>query len=219
MLAAFRESLPRVSIGVVRRAVGRRSAVSLPEPDISHAVLVPFTHEEEATLLFTRRSAGLQRFPDEISFPGGRRERTDPTLEETALREANEEVAIRRDHVEIVGRLDDRVAYGGHRIRPIVGVLHADARPLANPIEVDQVFTIPVHRFLEGAVYEARSLKAPKASVEPVVHYFHLPEALVWGVTGRMVSELLEICAGWRPPRKPVLISDPADFAKDLSRP
>ncbi len=209
------EQIPLVR---VREVFAHRRPGTFAEREITSAVLVPFTHEEEATIVFTRRAADLQRFPGEMSFPGGRREAADASLETTALREAEEEVGVRATHVEFVGRLDDRVAYGGHRIRPFVAVLRAEARLVANPREVDRLFLLPLHRFLDPETYEARALAQPRGAVERVVHYFHLEEATVWGMTGRMVAELLEFVAAWRPPKEPIVVASPEDFTRGLDR-
>lgn len=210
--------VPRIRAARVRDVFAARRPATLAEKDVSHAVLAPFTADDEATLLFTLRARALQRFAGEMSFPGGRRDRGDTSLVATALREVEEEIAVPRSHVEIVGRLDDRVAYGGHRIRPFVGFLAQEAHPAANPREVERVFTLPLWRFLDRGVYEARALANPRGAVEPVVHYFHLPEATVWGMTGRMVAELLELLAHWKPPRAPDVIRAPEDFVRGLGR-
>lgn len=201
----------------VARRLSQHLGTSLPEEDLTGAVLVPFTAEEEPTLLFTRRAPAVANFPGEVSFPGGKREPADETLLETALREAEEEIAVAASQLDVVGRLDDRHVYGRHRIRSYVGFLHPDVRPRPEPREVERIFTVALRRFSDPEVYEARRLRDPDPGVpERVVHYFRMDDEIVWGATGRLVADLLEITMGWRPPASPRVVGSPEGLRSDL---
>ena len=98
------------------------------------AVLLPlYGWPAEPGLIFTERRADLRRHAGEMSFPGGRRIAGDADLEETALREAQEEIALDPAGVEIVGALPPVSTFvTGYRIQPFVGLvddpLYARAR-------------------------------------------------------------------------------------------
>lgn len=201
----------------VARRLSQHLGTSLPEEDLTGAVLVPFTADETPTLLFTRRAPAVANFPGEVSFPGGKREPGDATLLETALRETEEEIAVPASQLDVVGRLDDRHVYGRHRIRSYVGFLHDSARPRPEPREVERIFRVPLGRFMDASVYEARRLRDPPDDApERVVHYFRLDDEIIWGATGRLVTQLLEITAGWRPPVEPRVVDSWDAFREDL---
>ncbi len=201
----------------VARRLSQHLGTSLPEEDLTGAVLVPFTADQTPTLLFTRRAPAVANFPGEVSFPGGKREPGDTTLLETALRETEEEIGVPASQLDVVGRLDDRHVYGRHRIRSYVGFLHAAARPRPEPREVERIFRVPLGRFLDASVYEARRWRDPPDDApERVVHYFRLDDEIIWGATGRLVTQLLEITAGWRPPAEPRVVDSWDAFRKDL---
>lgn len=201
----------------VARRLSQHLGTSLPEEELTGAVLVPFTADPEPTLLFTRRAPAVANFPGEVSFPGGKREAGDATLLETALRETEEEIAVTPTQLDVVGRLDDRHVYGRHTIRSYVGFLRETAEPRPEPREVERIFDSPLRRFLDPDIYEGRRLREPpKDAPERVVHYFRLDDEVIWGATGRLVAELLEVTAGWRPPSKPRIVDSWDAFRHDL---
>lgn len=201
----------------VARRLSQHLGTSLPEDELTGAVLVPFTADREPTLLFTRRAPAVANFPGEVSFPGGKREPGDATLLETALRETEEEIAVPPSELDVVGRLDDRHVYGRHTIRSYVAFLHPDVRPRPEPREVERVFQLPLRRFLDPVVYEGRRLREPPEDApERVVHYFRMDDEVIWGATGQLVTELLEVTAGWRPPSEPRIVESHEALRRDL---
>src|ERR671914_527550 len=107
------------------------------------AVLVPL-HGDPLTAVFTERRADLRRHAGEISFPGGRQDDSDADLAATALREAQEEIGLDPDAVEIAEELPATGTFvTGYRIHPFVGRIplpgKLDLQP--NPAEVETVLT------------------------------------------------------------------------------
>ena len=101
------------------------------------AVLIAIVKRDpEATLLLTQRHEDIS-YGGHICFAGGGREPADSSLEETALRESFEEIALVPESVEIIGRLGDYVTHSGFRIAPIVGLLTPPLSLHAKPGEVD----------------------------------------------------------------------------------
>ncbi|GAB7010342.1 NUDIX hydrolase [Halorubrum trueperi] len=164
------------------------------------AVLAPVIERGgEAHLLFTKRASHLGNHPGQMSFPGGGREPIDRTLTDTALREANEEVGMRSEEVDIVGRIDDTRTASDYAVRPFVGVA-PDREYVPDESEVAEVAVLPVSGLTDSANYESeRRLGHPEYG-DHRVHYFHVDGYTVWGVTGRMVVQLLERATDWRVP-------------------
>lgn len=112
------------------------------------AVLIPFwADENDIYVLLTRRSRNLSQHKGETAFPGGRLEPGE-SWTEGALREANEEVGIAPEAVEVLGELDDAWSGAGHHIRPIVGWLKARPELRANPAEVSELLIASVTELL-----------------------------------------------------------------------
>ncbi|MDE2200683.1 MAG: CoA pyrophosphatase [Rhodospirillales bacterium] len=125
-------------------------------PLIPAAVLVPLVLGPEPGVLLTRRNEKLRHHAGQVSFPGGRIDPTDASPEAAALREAQEEIALDPNDVEIAGRLGDYVTGSAYRITAILGLL-PEGRDLAalrlapSPDEVSAVFALPLRVLLDPA--------------------------------------------------------------------
>jgi len=105
------------------------------------AVLVPICYSnDEVKILLTKRLDNLKDHEGQISFPGGKIEKNDTSPIETALREANEEVGLRSDDVNVLGNLDVYITGTGFRIMPIVSIVSDYSYLKANQNEVDEIF-------------------------------------------------------------------------------
>ena len=158
------------------------------------AVLVPLIQRSDGpTLLLTQRTVHLPAHGGQISFPGGAVEPEDPDERTTALREAQEEVGIRPDQVELLGRLDPYVTRTGFLVTPFVGVVHPPVTIDADPSEVADVFEVPLDFVLNPANLHRHSrelLGRPR-------YFYAIPygERYIWGATAGMLVNLMEI---WR---------------------
>jgi 8-oxo-dGTP pyrophosphatase MutT (NUDIX family) len=175
-----------------------------PEPPVADgvpaAVLVPVIDAPVPVLVLTKRTETVRDHKGEISFPGGVRHPEDPSLVATALRETEEELAIPRDAVEILGTLPPtHTVVSGYVIVPFVGLLHE--RPAMRPsaIEVAEVLELEVARFV--AVERAEGGDDSQGRFQTWFAY-ELDGHLVWGATGRIMHTFLEALAagGWSPP-------------------
>lgn len=120
------------------------------------AVLMAITIEAEPQLLLTRRQAHLKRHAGQIAFPGGRVDPDDASLVVTALREAEEEVALERQHVEVLGIMEDYVTGTGFAVTPVVGLVPPGLSLLACEDEVAELFHVPLAHVLDPANHELR---------------------------------------------------------------
>jgi 8-oxo-dGTP pyrophosphatase MutT (NUDIX family) len=162
------------------------------------AVLVGVIDRGEQCLLFTRRAEHLGEHPGQMSFPGGAREPEDSDIVGTAVRETGEEIGAHPEEITVVGRLDDIHTVSRYAVTPVVGHL-LDREYVPDEREVAEIAVLPIAPFLEGGNYEVETRTHP-AYGETVVHHFHVGEYTVWGATARILVQLFEVTAGWRPP-------------------
>lgn len=165
----------------------------------SAAVLAPvIVRDGVPHLLFTKRADHLGEHPGQMSFPGGGREPSDETLYDTALREAGEEIGLRADEVELVGRLDDIRTVTRYAVTPFVG--RAPDRPYTpDDREVAEIAILAVPDLVDPANYESERREEPRYG-EHRIHFFHVDGYTVWGATARILVQLLELTTDWRVP-------------------
>jgi 8-oxo-dGTP pyrophosphatase MutT (NUDIX family) len=153
------------------------------------AVLVPMHGwPEHAGLVFTERRSDLKRHAGEISFPGGRRDEGEELIE-TALREAEEEIGLARDNVEIVGALPPIGTFvTNYKITPFVGLIAEGMRFEPNPAEVESVLIASLDDL--AAAYEKRRLV--RRGVPIKTDTYLVADKLIWGATARILAELFD---------------------------
>jgi 8-oxo-dGTP pyrophosphatase MutT (NUDIX family) len=116
------------------------------------AVLVPLVNREGGLqVLLTQRSADLPDHPGQISFPGGRIEPDDPSIAHAALREAQEEIGLAPARVSLLGQLATYDTVTGYRVTPIVGWVEPPFDVTPDPVEVADVFEVPLAFLLDPA--------------------------------------------------------------------
>lgn len=179
--------------------VGRRlaelpEARTLPEAGARPAaVLVPLFEEHgEARVILTKRPETMPSHRGEIAFPGGRFDPTvDIDLRDTALREAEEEVGLGAELVEVVARLDSIATVGsGFVITPFVAFLPG-GRPSLVPDarEVVKVFDVALSELMHEEAY--REERWDLWADDLPVHFYELPGETVWGATARILTAFL----------------------------
>jgi 8-oxo-dGTP pyrophosphatase MutT (NUDIX family) len=160
------------------------------EGDRLAAVLAPLVELPEPALVFTRRAADLSRHAGEISFPGGLQDPGE-TLVQTALRECREEIDLDPGDVEIVGALATvPIWVSSIVVVPFVGMLASPPALTHSVGEIDEVLTFPVRRLAE---VESTMELARDDGRAWTGWAYELDGTLVWGATGLMVHDLLEV--------------------------
>ena len=154
------------------------------------AVLVPlYLERDELIGVFTERRADLRRHAGEISFPGGRQDEPDEDLRETALREAEEEIGLQRDDVELVGALPPTGTFvTGYRIHPFVGLLEPGRVFTPQETEVAAILELPLPELIRG--FENKRLLRKGVPIKTPT--YTVDGHFVWGATARIVEHLLE---------------------------
>jgi len=157
---------------------------------IDAAVLVPlYVQDGELHVVFTRRRADLRRHAGEISFPGGRQDDDETDLRLTALREAEEEIGLPPDAVELVGALQPTPTIAtNYAVYPFVGLIEPGREWKVSPREVDEVLELRIEDLRAG--HDRRRLL--RRGVPFRTDVYVVGETLIWGATARMLGDLLE---------------------------
>jgi 8-oxo-dGTP pyrophosphatase MutT (NUDIX family) len=139
-------------------------------------------------LVFTERRSDLRRHAGEISFPGGRRE-PDESFLETALREAEEEIGLSRENVEIAGALPPIGTFvTNYKIHPFLGLIGKGMRFQPNPAEVESVLVASLDELERG--YEKRRLV--RRGIPIKTDTYLVSDKLIWGATAGILAQLFK---------------------------
>ena len=153
------------------------------------AVLVPLILRAEGpTVLLTRRTQHLASHAGQISFPGGASEPEDSDAEATALREAEEEVALPSRQVRLLGRLDTYITRSSFEVTPVVGVIEGPMALRPEPGEVAEVFEVPLSFVLDSRYPEQHSRRFMGAMRS--FYVFPYGDHYIWGATAGMLVNL-----------------------------
>jgi 8-oxo-dGTP pyrophosphatase MutT (NUDIX family) len=144
------------------------------------------------SLLLTRRTDFVEHHKGQVSFAGGRCEPGE-NHEQTALREAEEEIALPPSNVHVLGMLDDIWTPSGYIITPVVGIISSIEGLVPSPAEVDEVMTIPLDFFDDGNA-EVRLFN--HEGVNHKVYFFNHEKATVWGATAFIIRNLVSVMNG-----------------------
>jgi 8-oxo-dGTP pyrophosphatase MutT (NUDIX family) len=153
------------------------------------AVLVPLVNRPDGlSVLLTQRSADLPDHPGQISFPGGRVEPHDRDHAAAALREAAEEIGLAGERVDVLGELARYETVTGYRVTPVVGWVEPPFALQPDPVEVADVFEVPLAFLLEPANQQRhfRMLGTRRRD------YWAIPygDRYIWGATAAMLMIL-----------------------------
>lgn len=159
------------------------------------AVLVPlYVERDELHAVFTERRHDLRRHAGEVSFPGGRQDEGDTDLITTALREAQEEIGLPPQAVDVAGALTPTPTIAtGYAIYPFVGVIEAGLTWTLSPREVAQVLELPLREVRDG--YERRRLI--RRGIPILTDTYTVGDQLIWGATARILSDLFDRIGQW----------------------
>ena len=167
----------------------------LGSPSIPAAVLIPlFMKENHWHLLFIRRTADQYEHSNQVAFPGGRTDPQDASPEQTALREAREEIGLQPDAVQVLGRLRASLTITHYCVTPVIGVI-----PWPYPFrlasqEVSRIFIIPLDWLEDPHNHEIRERALPLPFTKVPVIYFHPYDGeVLWGASARFTLALLDV--------------------------
>lgn len=158
------------------------------------AVLVALVeHPNGPSVILTRRTDHLRNHPGQISFPGGRVEESE-SVHEAAVREAHEEIGLHPDNVHIIGELDPLTTFVSNSlIIPVVARIDGVPSFTLQEAEVARVFIAPLHDLAREDTYRNEWWSRPQGDIN--IHFFELDDETVWGATGRILRQLIDVVA------------------------
>ena len=164
--------------------------IAREQPIRPAAVLIPVVDHPQPTVLLTQRSAHLNEHAGQISFPGGKIDATDASPLDAALREAFEEVGLKREFIDPIGYLDLYATGFGFRILPTVARVRPGFKLRINEGEVDDAFEVPLAFLMNPENHQVNS----KEFRGMTRSYYAMPfaERYIWGATAGILRVLYE---------------------------
>lgn len=148
------------------------------------------THGPEPMLVLTKRASHLSQHPGQIAFPGGKVEPVDRSPTDAALREAEEEIGLAPNRVEVLGTLSPHETVTGYSMVPVLGLIEACFDPRPEEGEVAEVFEVPLGFVTDAANYrvEARFWRGTER------RYYTVPWGpyYIWGATALVLRRLTD---------------------------
>ena len=174
-----------------------RADRSIPDSALTQsAVLALFEPgtDQSPQLVLTERARHLRLHAGEVAFPGGKCDPEDEDHWQTALREAQEEVALKPDVVERIGVLPSLVTRFGMEVTPCIGLCREPQELVANPDELASIFRAPLAYFSEASHLEIRPMEY-RGRVRQVPRYEYRGY-VVWGITAAILVRLANLACG-----------------------
>jgi len=165
--------------------------LSVDETKPAAVLLLLYEKKREPHIILTRRTNYVEHHKGETSFPGGAFDAEDGDLLTTALRETEEEIGVRPQDVEVLGRLDDIVTITDFLVSPFVGLLPAPNYPfVANAHEVAELVEVPLRHLMDERNLE-RTMRPFRDRVLPILTY-NYGDHRIWGATARILKGFLD---------------------------
>ena len=155
------------------------------------AVLIAITDSKDPELIYTLRSNKVGSHGGEVSFPGGMYEEEDNTLENTALRESQEETGLDKAKVNILGPIDTVVSRFNVSVTPFVGIVPDDIELNDNSDEIEACFKVPLSFLLEDKRHRNDEInRNGDVFFMPAYQY---DSYIIWGLTAMITVDFLNI--------------------------
>ncbi|MEJ2894563.1 CoA pyrophosphatase [Bordetella avium] len=159
------------------------------------AVLIPMVMRPQGvSVMLTQRAAHLHDHAGQISFPGGRVEAVDGSPVVTALREAQEEIGLPRDRVEVLNSMPEYRTSTGFSITPVVSLVEPDFALAPDAFEVAEIFEVPLSFLMDPANHRLYQARLADGRLR---RYYAMPwgERFIWGATAGMLRNLYKSLA------------------------
>ena len=158
-------------------------------------VLVPLrARNGEVMVVLARRTERVPHHKGQVCFPGGSRDPGDADLFATALREAEEELGIRGESVELIGAMEPVPTVTGFFIQPYAVRIPEEAGFSLDEFEMAEVFEVPLSVFSEVGRY--RCAETTFLGAEYKVYFFDYGPHTIWGATAKILHRLAELTKG-----------------------
>ncbi len=173
------------------RVLAEREPRKMRLPGVTAAaVLVAlFEHDGEVRVWLLRRPRDLRTHGGQVALPGGKKDASDLTLVDTALREAEEEIGLPRGSVSVLGLADEHITVTRFAVTPVVGWVEGPFMPIPNPAEASRVFSAPFSPFRDRGLVRA----IPLETVRRFMRTYEVDGEIVWGATAAILSNLARL--------------------------
>ena len=156
------------------------------------AVLVPVIPDPDSPrVLLTERASSLGSHGGEVAFPGGKKDTSDLSLTDTALRETHEEIGLSPGEVEVIGELKPFVSKFGLLVTPYVGIVRPGISYRLNPHEIAAIFEVPVSYLLQDPRIRTDVISRHGQTHHVPAYEYEGHE--IWGLTAMILLEFLSI--------------------------
>jgi len=146
----------------------------------------------ETCLVLTLRPNYSGTHSAQVSFPGGKHEKEDTDLKETALRETFEEIGIEPTEIETIREITDvYIPPSNFLVTPYIGIAKNKLEFIKNH-EVEKIIEVPLKNILDDS-FVFLNTKHPHSSKKTQVPYFNFDNHMVWGATAIIISEIKEL--------------------------
>ena len=145
----------------------------------------------EFRILFTKRSSKLSTHSGEVSFPGGMWEEKDTSLFDTAMRESNEEIGLKKKNVMDLGRMNYLLSRHKVEVNPFVGYLENNQEFIGN-FEIDEIFDVPVSFLLNNNNIFYKEFKRNDLRISMPSWVYNGNR--IWGLTALITADFLNMC-------------------------
>jgi len=155
------------------------------------SVLVAITDSKsDPKIVLTQRAVNMNTHGGQVAFPGGRWEQGDKSLVHTALRESQEEIALRSECATVHGRLTEQRSLHGLTVYPFVAEVPGELDLIKNPDEIDSIFYLPLAFLIETAPERIDKVERHGRYYEMPCWYFEGYE--IWGLTAIFLQEIID---------------------------
>ena len=177
----------------IRHILAQRERNIINDPRFHPAGVLVLLYEKAGDyhIVFTKRTDNVEHHKGEISFPGGAYDAEDKTLEFTALRETYEEIGVKVQDVEILGKLDDMVTRSNFAVTPLVGMIPYPYHFKTSEKEVAELLEVPISHLLDkkNLILETRVFN----DVPHVMQSYKYRDHVIFGATAMMLTQFLDL--------------------------
>lgn len=170
---------------------------SVIEAKKSAVMILLFEENNTLKVVLIRRSMYVGIHAGQVAFPGGRSEEFDADLEATALREVEEEIGIKPDAIEILGRLSDiYIAKSNFIVSTFVGFLREKPVFEKDQREVADIYELKLSHFFEDNIVFEKDFKVPLEHSSIKALYYKIENVDIWGASAMIMSEFVDAMVG-----------------------
>ena len=162
-----------------------------PQASVLIAILNYGKYIESPEIIFTQRSSHLSTHSGEVSFPGGKADKIDPSLFDTALRESNEEINLNSKDVTELGKLNYLISRHKMEVNPFIASVDQPQALQPNE-EIQEIFTVPLDFLLDPNNIQRENIER-HGSVW-LVPTWNIKDQKIWGLTAMITVNFLNVC-------------------------